>query len=190
MPRLYTFKRRILNLKAIFLSVGIMMVCVVVLVLAQIGGDNAEANAAQINQEVTPVVTQSTPSIENETLIARKNMTDENIITTASGLKFVEIQEGSGETPQTGQTVTVHYTGTLEDGSKFDSSRDRGQPFKFNIGRGQVIKGWDEGLSTMKVGGRRKLIIPSELGYGARGAGGVIPPYSTLIFDVELLGVN
>lgn len=176
-------------MKAIFLSVGIMMVCVVVLVLAQIGGDKTEANAAQISQ-LTPVITQTTPNIESNTLIASKDMSDENIITTPSGLKYVEIQEGTGETPQTGQTVKVHYTGTLEDGTKFDSSRDRGQPFKFNIGRGQVIKGWDEGLSTMKVGGRRKLIIPSELGYGARGAGGVIPPYSTLIFDVELLGVN
>jgi peptidylprolyl isomerase len=165
------------------------MVCVVVLVLTQIGGNNTEANAAQISQP-TPVITQTTPNIESNTLIASKDMSDENIITTPSGLKYVEIQEGTGETPQTGQTVKVHYTGTLEDGTKFDSSRDRGQPFKFNIGRGQVIKGWDEGLSTMKVGGRRKLIIPSELGYGARGAGGVIPPYSTLIFDVELLGVN
>ena len=166
-----------------------MMVCVVVLVLAQIGGNNTEANAAQISQP-TPVITQTTPNIESNTLIASKDMSDENIITTPSGLKYVEIQEGTGEAPQTGQTVKVHYTGTLEDGTKFDSSRDRGEPFKFNIGRGQVIKGWDEGLSTMKVGGRRKLIIPSELGYGARGAGGVIPPYSTLIFDVELLGVN
>ncbi|BDA65851.1 peptidylprolyl isomerase, FKBP-type [Rivularia sp. IAM M-261] len=176
-------------MKAIFLSVGIMMVCVVVLVLAQIGGNNAEAKAAQISQ-LTQSVTQTTPNIESNTLIASKDMSDENIITTPSGLKYVEIQEGTGEAPQTGQTVKVHYTGTLEDGTKFDSSRDRGEPFKFNIGRGQVIKGWDEGLSTMKVGGRRKLIIPSELGYGARGAGGVIPPYSTLIFDVELLGVN
>ncbi|MDB9457519.1 FKBP-type peptidyl-prolyl cis-trans isomerase, partial [Dolichospermum circinale CS-545/17] len=113
-----------------------------------------------------------------------------NAVTTPSGLKYVELEEGTGATPQTGQTVVVHYTGTLEDGTKFDSSRDRNQPFSFKIGVGQVIKGWDEGLSTMKVGGRRQLIIPSELGYGARGAGNVIPPHSTLLFDVELLAIK
>jgi peptidylprolyl isomerase len=114
----------------------------------------------------------------------------ETVITTPSGLQYVELVEGKGAFPKPGQRVTVHYTGTLENGKKFDSSRDRGQPFQFQIGVGQVIKGWDEGLSTMKVGGRRKLIIPPELGYGARGAGGVIPPNATLIFDVELLGIG
>jgi FKBP-type peptidyl-prolyl cis-trans isomerase len=111
-------------------------------------------------------------------------------ITTASGLKYVDIVVGSGESPKPGQTVTVHYTGTLEDGTKFDSSVDRGQPFDFPIGVGRVIKGWDEGVMTMKIGGKRRLIIPSALGYGARGAGGVIPPNATLIFEVELLGVQ
>lgn len=86
--------------------------------------------------------------------------------------------------------VTVHYTGTLENGTKFDSSVDRGQPFIFPIGVGKVIKGWDEGVMTMKVGGKRKLIIPASLGYGAKGAGGVVPPNATLIFEVELLGVK
>jgi peptidylprolyl isomerase len=117
-------------------------------------------------------------------------MDNNDVVTTPSGLQYVELEEGTGATPQTGQTVVVHYTGTLEDGKKFDSSRDRGQPFSFKIGVGQVIKGWDEGVGTMKVGGRRKLIIPADLGYGARGAGGVIPPNATLLFDVELLKVS
>jgi peptidylprolyl isomerase len=110
--------------------------------------------------------------------------------TTESGLKYEDIVTGAGDSPKPGQLVTVHYTGTLENGTKFDSSVDRGQPFTFKIGVGQVIKGWDEGVMTMKVGGKRKLIIPPQLGYGARGAGGVIPPNATLVFDVELLGVK
>ncbi len=109
---------------------------------------------------------------------------------TDSGLEYEEIKEGEGESPTVGQKVSVHYTGTLTNGTKFDSSRDRNSPFEFVIGVGQVIKGWDEGVLTMKVGGQRKLTIPASLGYGARGAGGVIPPNATLIFDVELLGIK
>ncbi|MDX2033187.1 MAG: FKBP-type peptidyl-prolyl cis-trans isomerase [Blastocatellia bacterium] len=112
-------------------------------------------------------------------------------VTTESGLKYEDIVVGTGESPKPGQEVTVHYTGTLEDGTKFDSSLDRNQPFKFPIGLGRVIKGWDEGVMSMKVGGKRKLVIPPQLGYGARGAGGgVIPPNATLVFEVELLGVQ
>lgn len=116
--------------------------------------------------------------------------TQGDVVTTPSGLQYEDIKVGDGAQPQAGQTVSVHYTGTLTDGTKFDSSRDRGQPFSFRLGTGEVIKGWDEGLSTMKVGGQRKLTIPPDLGYGARGAGGVIPPNATLIFDVELLDVK
>ena len=109
---------------------------------------------------------------------------------TKSGLQFIEIQEGTGVSPATGNKVTVHYTGYLMNGKKFDSSVDRNQPFTFVIGYGQVIKGWDEGVASMKVGGKRKLIIPSDLGYGKRGAGAVIPPDSELIFDVELINTK
>ena len=110
---------------------------------------------------------------------------------TPSGAEYWDITTGTGATASAGKTVTVHYTGWLaKDGKKFDSSVDRGQPFMFQLGAGQVIKGWDEGVSGMKVGGKRQLRIPPELGYGARGAGGVIPPNATLIFDVELLGVK
>jgi len=111
-------------------------------------------------------------------------------ITTPSGLKYHDIVVGTGVSPQPGQTAVVHYTGWLTNGNIFDSSLDRGQPFEFPLGMGKVIKGWDEGVSTMKVGGKRKLTIPPELGYGAAGAGGVIPPNATLIFEVELLGVK
>ena len=111
-------------------------------------------------------------------------------VTTASGLKYVDNVVGKGASPVAGKGVKVHYTGTLENGKKFDSSVDRNQPFEFIIGAGQVIKGWDEGVMSMKVGGKRKLIIPANLGYGARGAGGVIPPNATLLFDVELLEVS
>ena len=115
-------------------------------------------------------------------------------MTTPSGLKIIDTQPGTGASPKTGQTCVMHYTGWLYEnatkGKKFDSSVDRNEPFEFKIGVGQVIAGWDEGVSTMKVGGKRTLIIPPELGYGARGAGGVIPPNATLIFDVELLGIK
>jgi peptidylprolyl isomerase len=115
-------------------------------------------------------------------------------VTTSSGLQIIDTKAGTGPSPRAGQTAVVHYTGWLyvngTKGKKFDSSVDRNEPFSFPVGQGRVIRGWDEGVATMKVGGKRTLIIPPQLGYGARGAGGAIPPNATLIFDVELLGVK
>ena len=119
-----------------------------------------------------------------------KSTKEEKVITTKSGLKYVELKVGTGETAKAGHRVTVHYTGWLKNGKKFDSSRDRDDPFTFDLGAGDVIKGWDEGVAGMKVGGKRRLIIPPKLGYGAKGAGKVIPPNAELIFEVELLKVK
>lgn len=139
-----------------------------------------------------------TSTTVDTTVVGTKNSTSKGSEmerqTTTSGLAYEVVKEGTGVAPQRGQHVTVHYTGWLDDagkpGKKFDSSVDRGQPFVFVIGVGQVIKGWDEGVMLMKVGEKRRLIIPANLGYGAHGAGGVIPPNATLIFDVELLDVK
>lgn len=172
-------------MREIIVSFGVIVVCVVVLVVSQFTNQpNAIADRLTQNQ---PQIAQVT---EKPTTSNTMSDDDNKVVTTASGLKYVVLNEGTGAAPKTGQTVVVHYTGTLEDGTKFDSSRDRGQPFSFKLGVGQVIKGWDEGLSTMKVGDRRQLTIPPELGYGARGAGGTIPPNATLIFDVELLKIS
>ena len=111
-------------------------------------------------------------------------------IKTPSGLTIEDLVVGTGDAAKSGQRVSVHYTGWTTDGKKFDSSKDRGQPFSFGLGRGEVIRGWDEGVAGMKVGGKRKLTIPPELGYGSRGAGKVIPPNATLLFEVELLAVR
>lgn len=123
---------------------------------------------------------------------ARKkgNSASTNEVTMADGLKYVDLKEGDGQTPQPGQTVVVHYTGTLEDGTKFDSSVDKGRPFSFVLGSDGVIKGWNEGLMSMKVGGKRRLTVPAKLGYGAAGRPPAIPANATLIFDVELLGIK
>ena len=127
-------------------------------------------------------------------LILSESAAAQEPVTTPSGLKYIDTKAGTGASPKSGQTCVMHYTGWLYDGgkkgAKFDSSVDRGQPFEFKIGQRQVIGGWDEGVATMKVGGKRTLIIPPALGYGARGAGGAIPPNATLMFDVELLAVK
>ena len=172
-------------MKGILISFGIMAVAVLIIVVAQIaGGQSAIAGSGAPS---TGVTNQTEVKIAEAASI---NMSDSEIKETGTGLKYKVITAGTGAIPKNGDTVIVHYTGTLEDGTKFDSSRDRDSPFSFKLGIGQVIKGWDEGLSIMRVGDRRTLIIPPDLGYGARGAGGVIPANATLIFDVELLRIS
>ncbi|MEL6552206.1 MAG: FKBP-type peptidyl-prolyl cis-trans isomerase, partial [Cyanobacteria bacterium J06621_11] len=174
-------------MREILISFGVVVACCAVLVIAQFtGGDSERAVADNVSGQpaaVEQVETAGETAVEtpSETLIAQsasdlmeepmsaEASAEENVVTTDSGLQYVVINEGDGAQPQPGNRVFVHYVGTLEDGTKFDSSRDRGRPFDFTIGRGQVIKGWDEGVGDMKVGDRRKLIIPPELGYGARG---------------------
>jgi peptidylprolyl isomerase len=138
----------------------------------------ALAGEGGAEQTPTPETEGTPPSVTGESTV------------TDSGLEYIDIEVGSGQSPQTGQTVSVHYTGWLADGTKFDSSLDGGQPFSFPIGQGKVIKGWDEGVATMKVGGKRRLMIPPELGYGASGYPPVIPANAQLIFDVELLEIR
>ena len=160
----------------------LVLLLLVALVGAACGGKTGETNkeSSSVNSSPTP---QPTGGNANATPV-----------TTASGLTYVETAAGSGEPIKAGQTAVVHYTGWLDNngqrGTKFDSSRDRGQPFSFPLGAGRVIKGWDEGVAGMRPGGKRTLTIPASLGYGAAGAGGVIPPNATLIFDVELLEIR
>ncbi len=204
-------------MREILISFGVVVACCAVLLVAQFtGGDGERAVAGKVADAPVAAQTETLQSktlqsktLQSKTLVAQGSAADlitgsttgddavsnpaadaNNIVTTDSGLQYEVIVAGDGAQPQPGNRVFVHYVGTLEDGTKFDSSRDRGKPFDFTIGQGQVIKGWDEGVGDMKVGDRRKLIIPPELGYGARGAGGVIPPNATLIFDVELLRIG
>jgi peptidylprolyl isomerase len=178
-------------MREILISLGVMVVCSALVLFAQFSTPKNEALADSQSSTPTLAMNSSKPTPQKKTpTMSSPQPSSNSEVTTSSGLKYVDIKVGDGATPKKGQTVEVHYTGTLENGQKFDSSRDRNQTFKFQIGEGQVIQGWDEGLSTMKVGGSRKLIIPPNLGYGARGAGGVIPPNATLLFDVELVGVK
>ncbi|NJL85359.1 MAG: FKBP-type peptidyl-prolyl cis-trans isomerase [Leptolyngbyaceae cyanobacterium SM1_1_3] len=183
-------------MREILVSFGVLVVCCVVLIAAQVTGRssaiaaNLQANAPAIAQPVQTQIADTDTLMPEINPAGETPITEDIAVTTSSGLKYIDLVEGTGASPQPSQRVTVHYTGTLEDGTKFDSSRDRNRPFGFTIGVGQVIKGWDEGVMSMHVGGRRTLIIPPDLGYGSRGAGGVIPPNAKLIFDVELLRIG
>jgi len=145
--------------------------------------DTAPAGAAAPADTSSP---EAVPALESK----EAEVNDPELTKTASGLQYKDLAPGSGATAQSGKVAVVHYTGWLVDGTKFDSSLDRGEPFEFPVGGGRVIKGWDEGVAGMKIGGKRRLVIPPDLGYGAQGAGGVIPPDATLIFEVELLEVR
>ncbi len=185
-------------MQEILISLVVLVTCCLVLLVAQFTGSQAAtainlAEAEEVSTTVTSTSLAATGTAADllpETAVEAPTGAPTAPVTTASGLQYTDLVEGTGAMPKPGQRVTVHYTGTLEDGTQFDSSRDRGRPFTFQIGVGQVIKGWDEGVGTMRVGGRRQLVIPPDLGYGSRGAGGVIPPNATLLFDVELLRIG
>ena len=151
-------------------------------------GGSATSSTATESSGTAVKATATTPSTPSDASGAAAAAAKE--ISMPSGLKYVDLKVGDGQIAETGMTAQVHYTGWLTDGTKFDSSVDRGQPFSFKLGAGQVIRGWDEGVKGMRVGGKRKLTIPPDMGYGQAGAGGVIPPNATLVFDVELLGLQ
>ena len=189
----------------ILISFAVLAAFCVVLLVAQVTGGQTEAIAANLTAPDATVATETQIAQAAEDLTAEEESmseemseamtgeeasTEPTLTTTESGLQYEDIVEGTGAMPQSVQRVAVHYTGPLPDGPKFPTSRDRNRPFSFTLGVGQVIKGWDEGVASMRVGGQRQLIIPPELGYGSRGAGGVIPPDATLLFDVELLRIG
>jgi peptidylprolyl isomerase len=177
-------------MREILVSLGLMLGCGILVLAFQFLSGTPAAIAGSVSPVESIATVNLATSAPSQSIAMDNAEKQAPAVTTASGLQYIEIAEGTGDLPVKGQTVSVHYTGTLESGKKFDSSRDRNQAFEFQIGEGQVIKGWDEGLSTMKVGGRRKLIIPAELGYGSRSMGSAIPANSVLIFDVELLKIK
>jgi peptidylprolyl isomerase len=190
-------------MKPIIFSTGIILVCAGFLVISLIfNNSKPEAMASEMganNVTLTQNVSEKSTLMADASKLKPQGNMDIDLSTaqtSSTGLMYIETKAGEeGVTPQRGQKVTVHYTGYLAEegfkrGKKFDSSLDRNQPFSFTIGVGQVIKGWDEGVANMKVGTKSTLIIPPDLGYGSRGAGGAIPPNATLIFDVELLGIK
>ncbi len=166
------------NTNVLIIAGGITLLSALLLALSFAGGGARSAAPA------APRPVQPLPA-------AQPNAAQGGLVTTPSGLQYLDQVVGNGPQPQPGQTLIVHYTGYLDNGTVFDSSLQRGQPFEFVLGAGQVIRGWEEGLATMRVGGKRRLIVPPELAYGAAGAGGgIIPPNARLTFDVELLGVR
>ena len=196
-------------MRDVLISLGIVCFFGLILVSISLFGKPSQTVALADVQSANPPSQNASAPDQASTLIAQASdlklpeqapnlpkfpekapMTAEKLVTTSSGLQYIDEVVGSGPSPEKGQKVVVHYTGKLTDGTKFDSSLDRNKPFSFTIGVGQVIKGWDEGVSTMKVGGKRKLIIPADLAYGSRGAGGVIPANAVLEFDVELLDIK
>ena len=197
-------------MRDILISSAVCVACLMVALISQIVAPStvvAAAPGASSTSLTAPAIATSSasasapmeldPDDPNPTLFAMADASAlggpidvEKSRLTASGLRITDVVVGTGAEASPGDTVVVHYRGTLEDGSQFDASYDRGTPFSFPLGAGRVIKGWDEGVQGMQVGGKRKLVIPPDLGYGSRGAGGVIPPNATLIFDVELLEVK
>lgn len=166
---------------------------VLLLALSAVGrGQPASTAAAATAQSASapPALPDASQPTQAQAPVPAPQTDPSKMTTTASGLQYIDQAVGTGAQPQAGQTVTVQYTGYLDNGKVFDSSVQRNQPFEFVLGAGQVIRGWDEGIASMKVGGKRRLIIPPQLAYGAQGAGGVIPPNARLTFDVELLGVK
>ena len=176
-------------MRSILLSAAAIIVFTLVLVVAQITSAPGQVSASPITETVAPQTVVASVPVASEAEKLNPTASDADYTTTESGLKYRDVEIGTGDSPAPRQLVSVHYTGTLPNGKVFDSSLKRGEPFTFPIGAGRVIKGWDEGVADMKVGGKRELVIPPDLAYGSRGVPGTIPPNATLTFDVELLDI-
>lgn len=175
-------------MRSILVSAAAILIFTLVLVVAQITATPQGVSASPL-ESITASSLMAEVVTPTQELSNAASALDSDYVITQSGLKYRDIKGGTGDTPVPRQLVTVHYTGTLPNGKVFDSSLKRGEPFTFPIGTGRVIKGWDEGVASMKVGGKRELVIPANLAYGKSGVPGVIPPNSTLIFEVELLDI-